>query len=101
MQSANLSTDTMKEMGPAKCKLFHESFSSMSCQTRNESNLSGSDKRFQYVTKPMVKRFNWQRKRNSSQERVVEYSQLQHFKFEEGHLMEALEELRQPWLKGK
>ena len=31
------------------------------------------------------------------QDRIVAYSQLQHFKFEEGRLVEALDELRRPW----
>ena len=35
--------------------------------------------------------------KNHWQDHIVAYSQLQHFKFEEGLLLEALEELRQPW----
>ena len=28
----------------------------------------------------------------------MEYSRLKHFEFSEGHVMDALNELRQPWL---
>ena len=120
--------DAMKEMGPADVSKYHWAFKQVIFKGSRKQKKGFAQKhgvvlavgrKFQFdvmqkmdlihvgPTHDFITLQNqWWRgrtgsKRNSSQEHVVAYSQLQHFKFEEGHLMEALEELREPWLKGK